>query len=59
MATPHVSAAAALLLAKSPELTPAQVIKKLQQKATRVAGMKKRPSTAYGWGRLDIEAVLK
>ena len=59
MATPHVTAAAALLLAKDPALTPAQVIRKLQQTATRVAGMKKRPSPGYGWGRLNIEAVLK
>ena len=59
MATPHVTAAAALLLAKSPDLTPAQVIKKLQQKADKVPGMKKRPSTSYGWGRLNIEALLR
>ena len=59
MATPHVAAAAALLLAKDPNLTPAQVITRLQKKAHRVPGMKKRPSTSYGWGRLDIEAMLK
>ena len=59
MATPHVAAAAALLLAKDPNLTPAQVITRLQKKAHRVPGMKKRPSISYGWGRLDIEAALK
>jgi subtilisin family serine protease len=59
MAAPHVAAAAALLLAKTPTLTPAQVIAKLQQKAVRVPGMKKRPSPSYGWGRLDIAALLR
>ena len=59
MAAPYVSAAAALLLAKDRDLAPAQVIRKLQQKASRVAGMKKRPSASYGWGRLDIAAALK
>ncbi len=41
MATPHVAGAAALVLAKSPGLTPAQVIKKLTSSADRVAGAKK------------------
>ena len=41
MATPHVAGAAALVLAKSPDLTPAQVIKKLTSSADRVAGAKK------------------
>ena len=41
MATPHVAGAAALLLAKSPGLTPAQVIRKLTSSADRVAGAKK------------------
>jgi subtilisin family serine protease len=59
MAAPYVSAAAALVLEKDPTLTPAQVIKKLQQKAAKVPGMKKRPNTSYGWGRLDIAAALR
>jgi subtilisin family serine protease len=59
MATPHVSAAAALLLARDPALTPAQVITKLQRSADKVQGMKKRPDNKFGWGRLNIEAALK
>jgi Subtilase family len=59
MATPHVSAAAALVLAGNPSLTPAQVIRKLQRSADRVSGMKGRPSNSYGWGRLNIEAALR
>lgn len=58
MATPHVAAAAALLLAKSPDLTPAQVIKKLTSAADRVSGAKKG-STAYGAGRLNVERLLR
>lgn len=58
MATPHVAAAAALLLAESPNLTPAQVIKKLMGTADRVAGAKKG-SSAYGAGRLNVEKLLR
>jgi Subtilase family len=58
MATPHVSAAAALLLAKDPELTPAEVIKKLQRSADKVPGLKKRPNNNVGWGRLNIASAL-
>jgi hypothetical protein len=58
MAAPHVSAAAALILAKNPELTPAQVIRKLQRSADKVPGMKKRPNNDFGWGRLNIAAAL-
>jgi subtilisin family serine protease len=59
MATPHVSAAAALVIAEDPELTPAQVIKRLQQTADKVPGMTKRPNSSFGWGRLNIEAALR
>ncbi|MGQ0732307.1 MAG: S8 family serine peptidase [Acidobacteriota bacterium] len=58
MAAPHVAAAAALLLAKRPALTPAQVLTRLTRQASRVAGMKGRPNRTYGWGRLDIGRVL-
>jgi subtilisin family serine protease len=58
MATPHVAGAAALVLAKSPGLTPAQVIKKLTWSADRVAGAKKG-SAAYGAGRLNCEKALR
>jgi subtilisin family serine protease len=59
MAAPHVSAAAALLLAEDPSLTPPQVIKKLQKSADKVPGLKKRPNNVVGWGRLNIEAAIK
>jgi subtilisin family serine protease len=58
MATPFVAGVAALVLAKSPDLTPAQVIKKLTSSADRVAGAKKG-STAYGAGRLNCEKALR
>jgi subtilisin family serine protease len=59
MAAPHVSAAAALLLAEDPGLTPAKVIQKLQKGADKVPGMKKRPNGVFGWGRLNIEAAIR
>ena len=58
MATPHVAGAAALVLAKSPGSTPAQVIKTLTSSADRVAGAKKG-SPSYGAGRLNVEKALK
>ena len=53
MATPYVAGVAALVLAKWPDLTPAQVIRKLTSSADRVAGAKKG-STSYGAGRLQL-----
>jgi subtilisin family serine protease len=58
MATPYVAGAAALVMAKSSGLTPAQVIRKLTSSADRVAGAKKG-STAYGAGRLNCEKALR
>jgi len=58
MATPHVAGAAALLLATSPELTPAQVIRQLKSSADRVQGAKKG-SASYGAGRLNVEKLLR
>jgi subtilisin family serine protease len=58
MATPYVAGAAALILAKWPDLTPAQVIRKLSSSADRVAGAKKG-SAAYGAGRLNCEKALR
>lgn len=58
MATPHVAGVAALILAKSPGLTPAQVIRTLTSSADRVAGAKKG-SAAYGAGRLNCEKALR
>jgi subtilisin family serine protease len=57
MATPYVAGAAALLLAKSPDSTPAQVIRALTSSADRIAGAK-QGSAAYGAGRLNVEKAL-
>jgi subtilisin family serine protease len=58
MATPHVAAAAALVAAKFPGSSPAQVIKTLTSSADRVAGAKKG-SPSYGAGRLNVEKALR
>ncbi len=58
MATPHVAAAAALLLAKNPRLTPAQVKTRLCNAADKVRWQKKRPDEQYGWGRLNVARAL-
>jgi subtilisin family serine protease len=58
MATPHVAGAAALLLAKSPESTPAQVVRQLKSSANRMAHAGKG-SASYGAGRLNVEALLR
>jgi subtilisin family serine protease len=57
MATPHVAAAAALLLSKSPNLTPENVHRKLTQSADRVPGQTER-NDSYGAGRLNISKAL-
>jgi subtilisin family serine protease len=58
MATPYVAGVAALILAKFPGSTPAQVIKKLTASADRVSGAKKG-SVAYGAGRLNCQKALR
>lgn len=58
MATPFVSAAAALVLTKHPRWTPAQVIKQLKSKATKLSWQRSRPNEKVGWGLLDIDAAL-
>jgi subtilisin family serine protease len=57
MATPHVTAAAALLLSKSPVLSPAAVRKRLTETADLVPGQTRR-NTEFGAGRLNIAAGL-
>lgn len=60
MAAPHVTAAVALLRARRPQLTPAQVVDRIRRHASRVPGMKKkRPDPNVGWGRLDVAATLR
>jgi subtilisin family serine protease len=59
MAAPHVAAAAALILAADPTLTPAQVTARLRKTAARLPPMKRRSWTKeYGSGLLDLAAAL-
>ena len=57
MATPHVAAAVALLLAKNPDLDPAEVRKALMESADPVPGQGSF-SEEYGAGRLNIAKLL-
>jgi subtilisin family serine protease len=59
MAAPHVAAAAALLLTKRPRLTPAQVRDRLRSSADRVTWQRGRPDDEYGFGRLNVEKLLR
>jgi subtilisin family serine protease len=57
MATPYVSAAAALLLEKEPGLTPAQVRERLCETCDRVGSPGGRDEQ-LGWGRLNLFRAL-
>jgi subtilisin family serine protease len=57
MATPHVAAAAALLLSKSPGMSPATVRKRLTETADFVPDQTRR-NKQFGTGRLNIAAAL-
>jgi subtilisin family serine protease len=59
MATPHVAAAAALLLAKHPRMTPAQIRERLMSTADRTPSQQGAFDEAYGAGRLDIAGALR
>jgi subtilisin family serine protease len=59
MATPHVTAAAALLLARHPGWSPAQIARRLRNSASPVAEMGARKWTeAHGSGLLNLKAAL-
>jgi subtilisin family serine protease len=59
MAAPHVTAAAALLLARHPDWDPADVRKRLLEKARKLPDMKGSNRTNdYGNGLLDLAAAL-
>lgn len=59
MATPHVTAAVALILAKSPNYGPADIAKQLQRTAVKLPAMKNRKKTReYGSGLLDLQAAV-
>ena len=60
MASPHVAAAAALLLANKGTMSPAQVKLKLQESAVKVPSMNGQPFTdQFGAGRLDLANLLR
>jgi subtilisin family serine protease len=60
MATPYVTAVAALVASKYPSLKPAQVETHLRQTCTRLPGMGKRRRTDdYGHGLLNVQAALE
>ncbi|MCX7113308.1 MAG: S8 family serine peptidase [Proteobacteria bacterium] len=59
MAAPHVTAAAALVLARNPNFTPAQVKQKLTNKAKKIDKMGNIGiSEEYGYGLLNIANAL-
>ena len=59
MASPHVAAAAALLLANKGALTPVQVKQRLEGSAVKVPAMQNQDfSQEYGFGRLDLVRLL-
>lgn len=59
MASPHVAAAVALLLAREPGLSPAEVRQRLMQSAERVPGMGGQAHHQdYGAGRLNLFDIL-
>lgn len=59
MATPHVAAAAALVLARHPRLTPAQVVSRLTRTTDRAVRAKTKASPSYGSGRLNVRKALR
>jgi subtilisin family serine protease len=59
MATPHVAAAAALVISQHPDWTPKQVANRLMATATRVREMgKKKKTTQHGAGLLNLKDGL-
>ncbi|HJZ66960.1 MAG TPA: S8 family serine peptidase, partial [Blastocatellia bacterium] len=59
MATPHVTATAALVIARNPSLTHDQVAKKLKATATKLPAMKRRHRTIeFGAGLLNLKDAV-
>jgi len=59
MATPHVSAAAALLTARHPDWPPQQVTQRLKATATKLPAMGGKERTSqYGTGLLNLKDAL-
>jgi subtilisin family serine protease len=59
MATPHVTAAAALILAGHPDWKAGQVTQRLRNTTTRLAAMRNSKQTqAYGAGLIDVKSAV-
>jgi subtilisin family serine protease len=59
MATPHVTAVAAMVLANNPSFMPAQVRKRLISTATKLTPMGNKDKTnEYGYGLLNLERAV-
>lgn len=59
MATPHVSAVAALIIARYPDLSPQQVADRLKSTATKLSTMGNKSHTRdYGYGLLNVESAV-
>lgn len=59
MATPHVTGLAALVFARRPQATAADVIRRITKRAQKVAGMKGKSFTReYGYGLIDVRRAL-
>ena len=59
MATPHVTAAAALVAAQDPALSPTDIVERLCSTAATLSAMRGRTRTnEYGAGLLDLERAL-
>lgn len=59
MATPHVTAAAALVIASNPNLSPQQVAERLKSTATKVSAMGGKSKTnEFGYGLLNVQAAV-
>jgi subtilisin family serine protease len=59
MATPHVTAAAALVIASDPNLSPQQVAEKLKSTATKLPAMGGKSFTReFGYGLLNVQAAV-
>lgn len=58
MACPHVAGCVALMLQKSPSLTPNQVFNLLADNADHPAQGGTYPNNQYGWGRLNCKRTL-
>jgi subtilisin family serine protease len=59
MATPFVAGVIALMLQKNRKLTPEEVHQRLRATARRDAGTGPVWNAGFGWGKIDVEALLE